>query len=63
MRTGAQLGSEVTSFPNLVETLRESDPTRADILEQGLKEIQEADPGARQSKAKTLLEKLQPSME
>lgn len=60
---GQPLGSEVTSFPSLVETLRETDPARADVLEQGLKEIQDAAPSARQSKAKSLLSKLQPSMQ
>ncbi|MCA9182621.1 MAG: hypothetical protein KDA51_14255 [Planctomycetales bacterium] len=60
---GAPLGSEVTSFPNLVEALRESDPVRAEVLEKGLKEIQDASASARQAKAKELLLKLQPSME
>ncbi len=60
---GSPMGSEVTSFPSLVTTLRESDPARAEVLEQGLKEIQDAAPAERQSKAKLLLSKLQPSMQ
>ncbi|MBW3599622.1 MAG: hypothetical protein KY475_20410 [Planctomycetes bacterium] len=46
---GQPRGSEVTSFPYMVEQVRASDPARADILEQGL--------------AKELLAKLQPSMQ
>jgi hypothetical protein len=59
---GQPLSSEVTSFPKMVEDVRAKDPARAEILEKGLKEIQEAPPPARPAKAKELLEKLKPSM-
>ena len=58
---GEPLGSEVTSFPQLVEDVRKVDPVRADILEKGLAEIQK-NPSARAAKAKELLKKLAPSM-
>lgn len=60
---GEPMGSEATSFSHLVEEVRETDPTRAEILESGLREIQDADPPARQAMAKALLVKLQPSMQ
>jgi len=59
---GQALGSEVTSFPKMVEDVRATDPARADVLEKGLQELQQADPSARPAKAKTLLEQLQPAM-
>jgi hypothetical protein len=59
---GQMLGSEVTSFPKMVEDVRATDPARADVLEKGLQELQQAAPGARPGKAKKLLEQLQPSM-
>lgn len=59
---GQQLGSEVTTFEYMVNKVRETDPTRADVLEKGFKELQEAAPPARPAKAKELLEKIQPSM-
>lgn len=59
---GQPLGSEVTSFDYHVKQVREKDPARADVLEKGFKELQEAAPSARAAKAKELLEKIQPSM-
>lgn len=59
---GQALGSEVTSFPYMVENVRKVDPERADILEKGFAELQSAAPGARRAKAKELLDKIQPSM-
>ena len=59
---GQPLGSEVTTFDYMVKKVRETDPQRADVLEQGFKELQEAAPPARAAKAKELLAKIQPSM-
>jgi hypothetical protein len=59
---GQPLSSEVTMFPGMVAEVRKTDPTRADVLEQGLADIQKAAPGARPKLAKDLLDKLQPSM-
>lgn len=55
---GQPMGSEATSFPKMVEDVRKADPAKADILEKGLKELEQADPSARAGIAKTLLEKL-----
>lgn len=60
---GQALGSEVTSFPKMVEDLRAADPAKADVLEKGLQELQQADSAARPGKAKSLLEQLQPVAE
>ena len=46
----------------MVETVRKVDKVRADILEAGLKEIQDAPAAKRRTLAKELLAKLQPSM-
>ncbi len=54
---GQPLGSEVTSFPQLVENVRKADPARAEILEKGFKEIEKS-PAARAATAKGLLDKL-----
>lgn len=59
---GQALGSEVQSYPKLVEDVQKVDPARAQILEKGLQEIQKAAPAARPALAKNLLTKLQPSM-
>lgn len=59
---GQPFGSEVSSFPAMVETLRKVDKDRADVLEQGLDELQKASESERPAKAKELLAKLQPSM-
>ena len=55
---GQPLGSEVTSFPGMVEEVRKADPAKADILEKGLQEIEQASPAGRPAKAKSLLQKL-----
>src|SRR5438132_1704483 len=59
---GQPMGSEVTSFPHMVEEVRKTDPARADILEKGLADLQKAPPGARAGKAKDLLSRIAPSM-
>jgi hypothetical protein len=59
---GQPMSSEVTSFPSMVADVRKADPARADILEQGLADIQKAAPAARPSVAKEVLKKLQPAM-
>lgn len=60
---GEPMGSESTSFPHMVETLRESDPKRAAILEEGFRELENASHPARKGLAKRLLAKLEPSMQ
>ena len=60
--SGQPLGSEVTSYAKLVEDVRKVDATRADVLDQGLSELQKAGVHARPALAKNLLAKLQPSM-
>lgn len=59
---GQALGSEVASFPYLVEQVKKVDPLRAGILEKGLADIQKASPTARPGLAKELQAKLAPSM-
>jgi len=58
---GQPLGSEVTSFPKMVEDVRKVDPKRAEILEKGFEDLQKAPPNARAAKAKALLQQIQPS--
>jgi hypothetical protein len=53
---GQSLGSEVDSYPQLVSSLRETDPAKADILEQGLEELRKS--GSVKTAAKALLDKL-----
>ena len=60
---GQPMGSEVTSFPHMVEEVRKADPAKADILEKGLADLQKSSPGSRPGKAKELLRQLQPSMQ
>lgn len=59
---GQPFGSESSMFSNLVDTVRKTDPERADILEKGLKELQAAAPAKRPELAKKLLSELQPKM-
>ena len=59
---GQALGSEVTSFPYLVDNVRKVDTTRADVLDKGLNDLQKASASARPALARGLLAKLQPSM-
>ncbi len=56
---GQPLGSEVTSFPNLVDEVRKADPTRADILEKGFAELQKPKANTA-AKAKDILKQLEP---
>lgn len=56
---GQPLGSEVTTFPSLVEDVKKEDPERGQILEQGLAELQQVK-GSPAAKAKELLKKLAP---
>lgn len=60
---GKVLGEEASTFPNLVEKVRERDKIRANILEKGFAELQEiTDPEAFKAKAAELSSKIQPSM-
>ena len=54
---GAPLGSEVTSFPQIVEEVKKEDPQKAAVLEQGLAELQRS-PSTAAAKAKVLLGRL-----
>ncbi len=54
---GAPLSSEVTSFPDLISEVKETDPQKADLLEKGFADIQQS-PANRAATAKALLEKL-----
>jgi len=56
---GQPLTSEASSFPAMVEDVRKTDSAKADILKEGLDEIQKASPAARPAKAKEILGKLQ----
>jgi hypothetical protein len=56
---GQQLGSEVTSYPSLIEEVKKEDADRGKILEEGLAELQQAK-GNTAAKAKELLKKLAP---
>jgi hypothetical protein len=58
---GEPMGSEATSFEYMVNEVRKQDTKRADILEKGLKEIQD-NPKQAKAKAKALLDQLAPSM-
>ena len=55
---GAPLGSEVTSFPEIIEEVKQTDPQKAEILDRGLTELQQSSTGPA-AKAKALLEELQ----
>lgn len=60
---GQPMGSEASTFPDMVARVEKIDPTRAAVLRDGLAEIEATAPPARAGKAKELLEKLQPSMQ
>jgi hypothetical protein len=60
---GQPIGSEVSTFADMVARVEKVDSTRAAILREGLAEIETAAPSARAGLAKALLEKLQPSMQ
>lgn len=55
---GQALGSEVTSFAKLVEDVKAVDPAKAEILDKGLQELQQASPSEVSGKAKKLLQQL-----
>jgi hypothetical protein len=57
---GQQLGSEVTSFPFMVEEVKKEDADRGKILEEGLAELQQTKGSNTAAKAKELLKKLAP---
>lgn len=59
---GQPLGSEVTTFPDLVANVKKVDAERGQILEKGFQDIQKASASERPEKAKSLLKKLAPSM-
>lgn len=56
---GQPLGSEVTSFPGIVERVRASDPTRGEILEKGFADLQKPKANTT-AKAKEILAQLAP---
>lgn len=58
---GQALGSEVTSFEYVVKKVRETDPTRADILEKGFADLQKPKADTK-AKAKEILKALEPKM-
>jgi len=60
--SGQPLGSEVTSYPKLVDDVRKVDAVRAEVLDKGLNDLQKASASARPALARGLLAKLQPSM-
>lgn len=53
---GSPLGSEVTSFPQIVSEVKKTDPQKADVLEKGLADLQKG--GDTAAKAKELLKQL-----
>jgi hypothetical protein len=55
--SGAPLGSEAMTFEEIVAEVRQSDPQKATILQQGFAEIQRS-PQNRSSKARALLKQL-----
>lgn len=54
---GSPVGSEATTFPEIVAKVRESDPQKADLLEKGFAEIEKSK-GKPAAKAKELLGQL-----
>lgn len=55
---GQPMSSEVSMFPAMIEKIRQSSPEKADLLADGLKEIEAATPDRRASLAEDLLKKL-----
>lgn len=56
---GQPLGSEVTSFDNIVARVRETDPFSADILQKGFADLQKPKTDTK-AKAKEILKALEP---
>jgi hypothetical protein len=54
---GEPIGSESALFGQLVEEVRKTDPTKADVLEKGFEDLQKSKSGLA-SKAQALLNKL-----
>ncbi len=54
---GAPLGSEVTSYPQIIEQVKKDDPQKGELLEKGFAELQQAGAGCAE-KAKALLKQL-----
>jgi hypothetical protein len=59
---GQPLGSEATMFASMIDSVKKTDPKRGEVLEAGLKKLQEATADERASIASELLKQLQPSM-
>jgi hypothetical protein len=57
---GQPMGSEATSFPNMVERVKAVDPASAEVLGKGFEDLKNSPPSARRAKAKQLLAKIQP---
>jgi hypothetical protein len=55
---GNPMGSEITSFPGLIDSVRQADPAKADLLKAGFAELEQAKGPALKAKAKELLGKL-----
>jgi hypothetical protein len=55
---GQTPASEVTMFPAMIADVRKTDSVRAEILERGLKKVQEASDSERPAVAKKVLEEL-----
>lgn len=55
---GEPMGSEVTSFEEMLKKVREADPTNGELLARGLDSIQKSEPRRRAEIAKELLRKL-----
>ena len=54
---GAPMGSEVETFQEIVEGVRQTDPQKAAILEKGFADLKRS-PGNRSGKARELLKQL-----
>ena len=55
---GSPMSSEATSFPGIVEEVRKTDPAKAEFLEKGFKDLQNAKGVELSVQAKELLKKL-----
>lgn len=55
---GQKMQSEAMSFDFMVKRVKEVDPAKGAILEEGLSDLKKASESARKKKAKELLEKL-----
>jgi hypothetical protein len=55
---GAPMGSEVETFPEIVEEVRRSEPQKAEILEKGFADLKRSPSNLRAAKARELLKQL-----